>query len=327
MNLNLTDRKNIQKTVILFSTLALLVWPLYGEQGNILQAGEAVQAQQEPMPVFLLAALLFGFTFLLGLIAVAAGVGGGVLFVPIVAGFFPINIDFVRGAGLLVALSGALSAGPILLEKKMANLRLAIPMALAASTSAIYGARFGLHLSEQSIQLALGIAIIAIVFVILIAKKSEFPEVKKADYLSQLMEISGSYKDESSGKSHDWKTHRTFIGFLLFIGIGFFAGLFGLGAGWANVPVLNLVMGVPLKIAVATSVFILSITDTTAAWVYLIKGAIQPAIVIPSMAGMMFGTTFGVKILAKSKPEMIKKLVVVFLFLAGARALLRGLGY
>ena len=55
---------------------------------------------------------LFITTFILGILAVLGGVGGGVLFVPIVGGFFPFNIDFVRGAGLLVALAGALAAGP-----------------------------------------------------------------------------------------------------------------------------------------------------------------------------------------------------------------------
>ena len=54
---------------------------------------------------------LFIVTFILGILAVLGGVGGGVLFVPIVGGFFPFHIDFVRGAGLLVALAGALAAG------------------------------------------------------------------------------------------------------------------------------------------------------------------------------------------------------------------------
>ena len=46
---------------------------------------------------------LFAVTFALGIVAVVAGIGGGVLFVPIVAGFFPFHLDFVRGAGLLLA--------------------------------------------------------------------------------------------------------------------------------------------------------------------------------------------------------------------------------
>ena len=76
---------------------------------------------------------LFAVSFALGVVAVLAGVGGGVLFVPIVGGFFPFHLDFVRGAGLLLALSGALSAGPALLRAGFASLRLAMPLALVGS--------------------------------------------------------------------------------------------------------------------------------------------------------------------------------------------------
>ena len=71
--------------------------------------------------------ILFFFCFALGIIAVLAGVGGGVLYVPLVSGFFPFHIDFVRGAGLMVALAGALAAGPGLLRRNLASLRLALP--------------------------------------------------------------------------------------------------------------------------------------------------------------------------------------------------------
>ncbi len=79
----------------------------------------------------------------MGIVAVLGGVGGGVLFVPIISGFFPFHIDFVRGTGLLVALCGALAAGPELLKSNLASLRLAMPMALIASTMAIVGAMVG----------------------------------------------------------------------------------------------------------------------------------------------------------------------------------------
>jgi hypothetical protein len=43
--------------------------------------------------------------FLIGIVAVPAGIGGGTLFVPIIGSFFPFHLDYVRGAGLLVALA------------------------------------------------------------------------------------------------------------------------------------------------------------------------------------------------------------------------------
>ena len=105
---------------------------------------------------------LFAVTFLLGIVAVLAGVGGGVLFVPIVGGFFPFHLDFVRGAGLLLALSGALSAGPPLLREGLASLRLAMPLALVGSITSIGGALLGLALPTALVQTALGVTILAI---------------------------------------------------------------------------------------------------------------------------------------------------------------------
>jgi len=83
---------------------------------------------------------LFLTTFALGIVAVLSGVGGGVLFVPIVGSFFPFHLDFVRGTGLLLALSGALSAAPSLLSSGLASLRLAMPFALVGSIASIAGA-------------------------------------------------------------------------------------------------------------------------------------------------------------------------------------------
>ncbi|MEK6777397.1 MAG: sulfite exporter TauE/SafE family protein [bacterium] len=286
---------------------------------------EAV-TQQSSLPWWAWPLILFVVTFVLGILAVLGGVGGGVLFVPIVGGFFPFHLDFVRGAGLLVALAGALAAGPGLLKKGLADLRLAIPVAVIASACAIVGAMIGLALPTNVVQTALGATILGIVVIMLMARKSEFPEVKKADALSAALHINGIYYEASSDQEIDWKIHRTPQALATFIIIGVMAGMFGLGAGWANVPVLNLMMGAPLKVSVATSKFLLSITDTSAAWIYVNNGAVLPMIVIPSIIGIMLGSIVGVQILAKTKPASVRYIVIVMLVFAGLRALLKGLG-
>lgn len=270
--------------------------------------------------------ILFVLSFVLGVFAVLAGVGGGVLYVPIVSGFLPFHLDFVRGAGLIVALAGALAAGPGLLRKGMADLRLAIPMALIASACAIVGAMIGLALPTNIVQTLLGATILGIVVIMIKAKKSEFPDVPKADPLSQALRITGVYHEPTINKDVEWKVHRTPLALILFVVIGIMAGMFGLGAGWANVPVLNLLMGAPIKISVATSKFLLSITDTSAAWIYLNNGAVLPLMVVPSVVGIMLGSFIGVKVLAVTKPAIIRILVIVVLGIAGLKALLKGLG-
>ncbi|MEW5964759.1 MAG: sulfite exporter TauE/SafE family protein [Pseudomonadota bacterium] len=271
-------------------------------------------------------ALLFLATFLLGTVAVLGGVGGGVLFVPIVGGFFPFHVDFVRGAGLMVALAGALAAGPALLRSGMASLKLAMPMALVASMSAIAGATVGLALPTSIVQTSLGVCILSVVVLLLLARKSEFPTVPKADALAAALGIGGVYHDLGSDRDYDWKVHNTPAGLVLFVAIGFMAGMFGLGAGWANVPVLNLLMGAPLKVSVATSSFMLSIVDSSAAWVYMNKGAVLAIITVPSLVGMMLGAFVGVRLLQRVPAAAIRKMLIALLAFAGSRALLKGLG-
>jgi uncharacterized membrane protein YfcA len=307
-------------TIILISlfSLTLVVSPAFAEGSAEASGGHAW---------WFWPLVLFFVTFVMGILAVLGGVGGGVLFVPIISGFFPFHMDFVRGTGLLVALSGALAAGPGLLKMNLASLRLAIPVALIASTCAIIGAMIGLALPTNIVQISLGATILGICVLMLTAKKSTVPDVPQADRLSSALRITGIYQEASTGETIDWKVHRTPLGLGLFVLIGIMAGMFGLGAGWANVPVLNLLMGAPLKISVATSKFLLSITDTSAAWIYMNKGCVIPMMVVPSLVGIMLGSFVGVRVLKIAKPTFIRWMVIGILAFAGVKALSKGLGF
>jgi uncharacterized membrane protein YfcA len=263
--------------------------------------------------------------FALGIVAVPAGVGGGVLFVPIVGGLFPFHLDFVRGGGLLVALASALAASPGLLRLGLASLRLALPVALLVAASQVGGAMLGLVLPPALMQTMLGVFILGIVALMWTSKKSDVPEVSHPDTLSVALGISGIFHDTARGRDIDWNVHRTPLGLALFIFIGMVSGMFGLGAGWANVPALNLLMGVPLKVAAGTSSLVLSMTSS-AVWVYLNEGAILPMIVAPSVIGMMLGARIGARLLHVVKASAIRRMVIALLLVAGLRALLKGLG-
>lgn len=270
---------------------------------------------------------LFLLTFVMGVVAPVAGVGGGVLFVPIVSGFFPFHLDFVRACGLLAALSGSLSASPRLLRSNLASLRLAFPVALIASSSAIVGALIGLALPVATVQTTLGVSILAICILMLTARNSEFPDVKKPDWFSDLFHIHGIYTEGSTGQKVAWQVHRTPLGLLLFVFIGLLAGMLGLGGGWANVPVLNLVMGAPLKVSVATSGILVAITSPAAAWVYIGRGCAIPLLVVPCVVGMMLGAKIGARLLRTAPPTIIRWFVIGILALAGLKSLTKGLGW
>jgi uncharacterized membrane protein YfcA len=270
--------------------------------------------------------VLLVLTFFMGILAALGGVGGGVLFVPFVSGFFPFHFDFVRGAGLLVALSGALAAGPGFLRMNLASLRLAMPLALMASIFSAIGACAAQIFPVGSVQAAMGFTILGIAVIMLKAKKSTFPDVPEPDKLSSVLGICGVFTEASIGETVNWKIHRTLTGLFLFMFIGFAAGLFGLGAGWANVPVLNLVLGAPLKVSVATSKFLLSITDTSAVWVYIHNGAVIPMMVVPSIVGIMAGSFVGVRFLRVARPTFVRRIVIGLLLFCGTKAITQGLG-
>ena len=123
---------------VLAAALLVAVYALAAQNDAVV--ADALNQAGASGPWWMWPLILLFFCFILGIIAVLAGVGGGVLYVPLVSGFFPFHLDFVRGAGLMVALAGALAAGPGLLKRNLASLRLALPVALIASSCAIVGA-------------------------------------------------------------------------------------------------------------------------------------------------------------------------------------------
>lgn len=306
---------SLRQTFALLS-LGLLARPGWAAVGDASAAG---------VPWWFWPLALFVTCVLIGAVAVPAGIGGGTLFVPIVGGFFPFHLDYIRSAGLLMALASALASGPMLLRGGLASVRLALPLALAASLGSIAGAMLGLSLPPGLIQTTLGLLVLGIVVLIGVSRKSEFPHGIVPDRGSRMLGLYGRFKDAASGRQYAWHAHHTLAGIVLFLVIGLLGGLFGVGAGWANVPVLNLLMGVPMKVAVGSSGLILSLASSSAGWYYLNQGAVLPMIAVPSVLGMMLGAQIGARLLHILNGAAIRNLVMVLLFLAGLRALLKGL--
>jgi uncharacterized membrane protein YfcA len=311
-----------QRRTRTFAALALT-----GASDAVLAAAPQAAALSAAWPAWVWPLALFLACFLMGLIAVPAGIGGGTLFVPLVSSFFPFHLDFVRGIGLMVALASALAAGPTLLRSGLASLRLALPLAALASASSIFGALIGLAMPAHVVQVALGVVVLAIVGVMLVSRQSEIPKVGRPDALSQALSLHGIFTDRASGQTIAWQAHRTLPGMVAFTGIGVLAGIFGIGAGWANVPALNLLMGVPVKVAAGTSGLVLGLVDSSAVWVYINHGAVLPVLAVPAIAGMMAGARLGARLLGVLKGASVRRMVIVVLLFAGLRSLMKGLGW
>jgi uncharacterized membrane protein YfcA len=86
-------------------------------------------------------------------------------------------------------------------KKKLASFRLALPVALIASSSSIVGAFIGLTVPPYIDETLLGAIIIISAILMFSAKKSDFPDVPRPDNLSQALGIMGIYRDESLKKN------------------------------------------------------------------------------------------------------------------------------
>jgi uncharacterized membrane protein YfcA len=90
------------------------------------------------------------------------------------------------------------------------------------------------------VKISLGVVLFLMLVALATSKNVELPKVDKVDKLSKMLDINGSWYEPTLGRVVEYRTTNLPIAMLAFSGVGFIAGMFGLGAGWANVPVLNL---------------------------------------------------------------------------------------
>jgi uncharacterized membrane protein YfcA len=282
---------------------------------------------------FTFALLFLGICLGIGIIAVLGGVGGGVVFTPIMMGFTPIDSFIIRATGLFIAMCGSLVAARPFLRRGLANMRLLLFAGVPYSIFAVSGALLAGYVKQTTgetgeavIRLILGLLVISLgLLIVLGGKRVEYPEVKRVDGLTQKLGLAMSYYEKSLDKVIDYKITRSPIGVLLFCGVGLTSGLFGLGAGWAIVPVFNLVMLTPLKVAAASSSVLIGIGDTGAIWPYLSSGGIFPLFAVPCMLGMVIGATIGARLMPRIPAKYTRWLVIILMFASGVKLVFDGL--
>jgi uncharacterized membrane protein YfcA len=275
----------------------------------------------------------FLVSVIIAIVAVIAGVGGGVIFTPLLLAFTSFDTLLIRSTGLVVAMfSGLISTGP-LMRKGLADIKIvllgALPIiigGMSGSFTAIYLAR---RLGEQSdgiIRLLLGLMLlfIAAVFVFK-SSSSDYPTLKKSESFSQFLKLRKTYWESSLGSYVSYRATNVKLSILLFLVIGFTGGFFGLGGGWAAVPLLNLVMSIPIKVATGTSGVLLALGNAAAIWPYINVGALIGIIAAPWMLGQVIGGLIGASLLTSLRASAVRALLIVILFASSVKLVARGI--
>ena len=275
----------------------------------------------------------FSISVLIAIIAVIAGVGGGVIFTPLLLAFTSFDTLLIRSTGLVVAMfSGLISTGP-LMRKGLADIKLvllgAIPIIVGGMTgsfTAIYLAqRFG-DQSDGIIRLLLGLMLLFIAGIFVTkSSSSDYPSEKRVESFSQFLKLRKTYWESSLGSYVSYRATNVKISIFLFLLIGFTGGFFGLGGGWAAVPLLNLVMSIPIKVATGSSGVLLALGNAAAIWPYINAGALIGVIAAPWMLGQVIGGLIGANLLTSLRASSVRVILIIILFASSLKLVARGL--
>ncbi len=269
----------------------------------------------------------FFIAILAGVIGSFLGLGGGFIIVPGLTLILGVPIHLAIGASFIGVLTNSSSASMVYLKQGLTNIRLGTLLEVGALTGAIIGAAFALSLDSNTLSVIFGIALLYAGLAMIRGRKTS-PAVDTAVRKgTSLVEVPSSYVDQSTNSTIYYVPHNIKPGIGLGVLGGLFAGLLGVGGGSVLVPILNKVMGVPIKVAVATSSYVIGITASAGALIFLSQGAIDVVIVVPIALGVFFGAQVGSRTAKYVRGEVLRKIFVIAVVYISIQMIANGLGF
>jgi len=252
------------------------------------------------------------------------GLGGGILIVPLLTLGFGLPLRVAVAVSLIsVIVTSSASAG-VYLEKHVANLRLGMVLELFSASGALVGGLIAFLLPANVLE-GLFAALLVWVAISMVRRKEPAKGAAVATAAAPLPEakVTGTFIDTLGGPGYRVHSLPLGMGGSLFAGL--VSALLGVGGGIVKVPTMHLMMGVPLKVATATSNMMIGITAVSSAVIYLLRGQIDPFVAGPTAVGVFAGAMIGTRIAPRVDVGVLRWLFVVVLaytaFQMGQKAL------
>lgn len=228
--------------------------------------------------------MLIGLLMLVGGVAAGLfgsllGLGGGLLIVPLLTIAFDLPLREAVGVSLVCVIVTSSASAGVFLERRQANLRLGMVLELFTAMGAIAGGLVAFLLDERLLAGLFAAVLLYVAFTMLRSGSSAEEPTIPAD------------PGESAGPLG--AIRNVPLGLVGSVGAGVVSALLGVGGGIVKVPVMHLVMGVPLRVATATSNLMIGITASASAIVYVLRGGIDVFAVGPTAVGVFIGATLG----------------------------------
>jgi hypothetical protein len=253
------------------------------------------------------------------------GLGGGVLIVPLLTLGFGIPLREAVGVSLICVIMTSSAAAGVYLERHVANLRLGMTLELFTAIGALVGGSIAFLLDENLLSLLFG-ALLLYVAVTMARARTPAVSVDAAPAVDPGAEPgpdpAPTVLDRLSGDGY--RVRHLGRGVVGATGAGIASALLGVGGGIIKVPLMHLSMGVPLRVATATSNMMIGITASASAVIYVVRGGVDPYVAGPTAIGVFIGATLGSRLGYRVDLRYLRLAFVAVLLLTAIQMLLRG---
>jgi uncharacterized protein len=138
--------------------------------------------------------------------------------------------------------------------------------------------------------------------------------------------LGGAYHDRVLGTVVVYRAVRLWIGWAVSFGAGLLSGLLGVGGGFLKVPAMNLGMKVPIKVAAATSNFMIGVTAVASLFVYFARGYVLPFVAAPIAIGIALGAYAGARSSQHVSSHVLGRILAVVLVFVAVQMGLKAAG-
>jgi uncharacterized protein len=269
--------------------------------------------------------VIFLVSILAGFVGALFGLGGGILIIPFLTLVEGVPLPLAVGASLVSVVATSSSSAATYVRDHMTNIRLGMFLEIGSVAGAITGAFVSLYLPASALFIVFGALLLYAAGVMVKARKVDFPTGIASDTTAKSLNLADEFTDLSINKTVKYEVQRTPLTIFITYFAGISSGLLGVGGGIINVPTMNLISKLPVKVASATSNFMIGVTAAASSTVYLLRGDVNPILTAPLIIGVGAGAIFGTRVLKLTPPLRVKVAFAVLLATVSIFMILKGL--
>jgi len=243
-----------------------------------------------------------------GLIGSLLGLGGGVLLVPILTLAMGVPFRTAVAASLLAVIASASASATVNLRKGFVNMRLGLALEVATSVGGVLGGLATRLLTERQLYAAFA-ALMAAMGLVMISR-SKLRNVI-ADEGGEVGVLGGRLQEGDS--AYLYRVRRLPLGLAASFAAGAISGLLGVGGGIVKVPVLNSFCGIPIRVAAATSTFMIGVTAAASSILYFAHGDVSLKLAAAVCLGALPTSLLGAHWSDRVEPRTLKTLMAAVL--------------